>query len=103
MSKVDTRTDTKGGKQPTKKSKRKLTAFEIDFHEKREQRTIKLRDDWLADHPGKTVTDAEIAVNSAATHPKALRHGLNGSHSDTTDATRSIVQATTSRRNEMKT
>jgi hypothetical protein len=54
-----------GKARPAKKKKspplRKLSASEAEFHKKREQRIIKLRDDWLADHPGKTMADAEIA------------------------------------------
>jgi hypothetical protein len=41
--------------------RRKLTAAEIEFHEKRERRAAKLSADWLADHPGKTMDDAEVA------------------------------------------
>jgi hypothetical protein len=59
VSKVDTRTDTKGRKQPAKR-KRRISKEEKEFHEKRKAREAKIEADWLADHPGKTVEDAKI-------------------------------------------
>jgi hypothetical protein len=64
---VDKRTglDGKTRKLPRKADKvepaRKLTKAEIEFHEKRERREAKMLADWLADHPSKTLADAEIA------------------------------------------
>ena len=57
---VNIRTDSKGRKQPAKR-KRRIGKEEKEFHEKREAREAKMRADWLADHPGRTVEDADIA------------------------------------------
>jgi hypothetical protein len=51
---ADERKDPKGRKQ------RKRTASEIEFHEQMERREVKLREDWLADHPDKTMADAML-------------------------------------------
>src|SRR5262249_30251866 len=53
---VNTRTDSKGRKQPAKR-KRRLTKQE----KKSEAREAKMLADWLADHPERTVEDAKIA------------------------------------------
>jgi ParB-like chromosome segregation protein Spo0J len=60
LSKLDTRIDTKGRKQPAER-KRRISKEEKEFHEKRETRKAKMQADWLADHPGKTIDDAKIA------------------------------------------
>jgi hypothetical protein len=38
-----------------------MTKAEKEFHERREAREVKMLADRLADHPGRTVEDAEIA------------------------------------------
>jgi ParB-like chromosome segregation protein Spo0J len=41
--------------------KRIISKEEKEFHEKRKAREAKIQTDWLADHPGRTVEDFEIA------------------------------------------
>jgi hypothetical protein len=65
VSKLDTRTDTKGREQPAER-KRRITKEEKEFHEKYEARETKMQADWLADHPG-TVEDAQIACTCSDT------------------------------------
>ena len=41
--------------------RRRISKAEKEFHERREAREAKMLADWLADHPGRTVEDAESA------------------------------------------